>query len=71
MNIAFTLDFIEDPLLYKSSYQLKAPQPSASDRIYESIRARIDSGAIRGGEKLPSTRSLAADATPCYRPCAH
>ena len=37
------------------------PQPSASDRIYESIRARIDSGAIRGGEKLPSTRSLAAD----------
>ncbi|MFN5266233.1 MAG: PLP-dependent aminotransferase family protein [Burkholderiales bacterium] len=40
---------------------MKAPQPSASDRIYESIRARIDSGAIRGGEKLPSTRSLAAD----------
>ncbi|NBO83450.1 MAG: GntR family transcriptional regulator, partial [Betaproteobacteria bacterium] len=40
---------------------MKAHQSSASDRIYESIRSRIDSGAMRAGEKLPSTRLLAAD----------
>ena len=45
----------------KSSYQLKPIQPNPSDRIYEWIRSRIDSGAMRSGEKLPSTRSLAAD----------
>ncbi len=40
---------------------MKTTQETASYRIYELIRNRIDSGALMAGEKLPSTRSLAAD----------
>ena len=46
---------------YKSPYQLKNLQNTPSYRIYELIRARIDTGSLGPGEKLPSTRSLAAD----------
>ncbi len=45
----------------KSPYQLKTLQNTPSSRVYELIRSRIDTGALGPGEKLPSTRSLAAD----------
>jgi GntR family transcriptional regulator/MocR family aminotransferase len=40
---------------------LKPSSETTSHRIYELIRSRVDSGAMLPGEKLPSTRSLAAD----------
>jgi GntR family transcriptional regulator/MocR family aminotransferase len=40
---------------------LKTVQESNTHRIYELIRSRIGSGAMMAGEKLPSTRTLAAD----------
>lgn len=44
----------------KSPYQLTNPE-STSRRIYEWVRARIDSGSLKAGERLPSTRTLAAE----------
>lgn len=41
--------------------QLKHYEESPSRRIYELMRSRIDTGALGPGEKLPSTRALAAD----------
>lgn len=46
---------------HDSPYQLKSPPNRPSHRIYEWIRSRIDSGTLGPGEKLPSTRTLAAD----------
>lgn len=40
---------------------MKTLQNTPSERIYELIRSRIDSGAMSPGEKLPSTRALAAN----------
>lgn len=40
---------------------MKTTQESTTHRIYELIRSRIASGAMRAEEKLPSTRALAAD----------
>jgi GntR family transcriptional regulator/MocR family aminotransferase len=40
---------------------LKPSSETTSHRIYELIRSRVDSGAMLPGEKLPSTRALAAD----------
>ncbi len=40
---------------------MKIASATTSHRIYQLIRDRIDSGATMAGEKLPSTRALAAD----------
>jgi GntR family transcriptional regulator/MocR family aminotransferase len=40
---------------------LNPQQNSAHRRIYEWIRSRIDEGVLSPGERLPSTRTLAAD----------
>jgi len=42
-------------------YQSKAASTGTGRGIYRSIRSRIDTGALRPGEQLPSTRALAAD----------
>lgn len=40
---------------------MKAAFKGTGRRIYELIRSRIDTGALSPGERLPSTRALAAD----------
>ncbi len=48
--------------LQQGAYQLtEAAARGAGHRVYRSIRARIDTGALRPGERLPSTRGLATD----------
>jgi DNA-binding transcriptional MocR family regulator len=46
---------------HTSSNQLKRHEVSPSRLTYELIRSRINTGALGPGEKLPSTRVLAAD----------
>ena len=45
----------------EKAYQSKAASIGTGRGIYRSIRSRIDTGALRPGERLPSTRALAAD----------
>lgn len=45
----------------KKAYQLTGDATSTGRRIYELMRERIRSGVLTPGEKLPSTRTLAAD----------
>jgi GntR family transcriptional regulator/MocR family aminotransferase len=40
---------------------LRAASKGTGHGVYRSIRSRIDAGALRPGERLPSTRALAAD----------
>jgi GntR family transcriptional regulator/MocR family aminotransferase len=40
---------------------LRDPPTRTGHGVYRSIRSRIDTGALRPGERLPSTRALAAD----------
>ena len=46
---------------HTSSNQLKRHEVSPSRLTYELIRSRINTGALSPGDKLPSTRVLAAD----------
>ncbi len=45
----------------KLADQLKIPRSGTSRRVYALIRSRIDTGVLSPGERLPSTRALAAD----------
>jgi GntR family transcriptional regulator/MocR family aminotransferase len=45
----------------KRSYQLRGDSPSTGRRIHALMRERIRNGALPPGEKLPSTRALAAE----------
>ena len=45
----------------EQAYQLTAIRTGSGRRIYDQIRSRIETGALGPGERLPSTRALAAD----------
>jgi GntR family transcriptional regulator/MocR family aminotransferase len=45
----------------EKAYQSNAAPTGTGRGIYRSIRSRIDTGDLRPGERLPSTRALAAD----------
>lgn len=48
-------------LFIEEAYQLTPDSKPTGRRIYELMRSRISTGALAPGEKLPSTRMLAAD----------
>jgi GntR family transcriptional regulator/MocR family aminotransferase len=45
----------------EKAYQLAATATGTGRRIYDQLRSRIETGTLGPGERLPSTRALAAD----------